>query len=87
MEIFVITVRDGDLKASHDRCGLKVVWCLLLMEASPCLLAQVLHLQNKQVIVVSTTVVLLPPPALSAMSAFIDARLDGGAVFKKNVFI
>lgn len=51
------------LRALQDHCGYKDVWCLLSMVASPCLLAQVLHLQNKQVIVVSTTVVSLPPSA------------------------
>lgn len=40
-----------------------------------CLLAQVLHLQNKQVIVVSTTVVSLPPSALSALRSLPCLRL------------
>lgn len=43
-----------------------MVWCLLLMVASSYLQAQVLHLQNKQVIVVSTTALSLPPSAQSA---------------------
>lgn len=47
--------------------GHGTVCCLLLMVAGLCLLAQVLHLQNKQVIVVPTTVISLPPSAPSTL--------------------
>lgn len=52
-------------------CGIAmVIWCLLfclLVGTSPWLVAQVLHLQNRHVIVVSTTVISLPPSAQSAL--------------------
>lgn len=48
MRGFVMTVRDDDLKNLVGSLWThKVVWCLLLMEASPWLLTQVLHLQKQ----------------------------------------
>lgn len=48
MRGFVMTVRDDDLKNLVGSLRThKVVWCLLLMEASPWLLTQVLHLQKQ----------------------------------------
>lgn len=65
-----ITVGDRDLKAWRDQSGRRVVWCLLLMIAGPCLRTQVLHLKNKRVIVVSTSVSSLPPSAPSCLCIY-----------------
>lgn len=64
-------------------------WIIILLFESDSVfrlffLVQVLHLQNKQVIVVSTTVTYLPPSAQSdlvLLSVFILICLVGDAVF------
>lgn len=63
-----VICRDQNPK-SPDACESGTGWRggSLLMAASLCLLAQVLHLQNKQVVVVSTTVASLPPSAPGAL--------------------
>lgn len=70
-----MTVTAGD-KRSEGCGGVSLVTrpfgvCFFFSRvAGPCLLAQVLHLQNKQVIVASATVILLPPSALLCLCVY-----------------
>lgn len=80
-----ITVGDRDLRARQDQSGRRVVWCLLLMIAGPCLRTQVLHLQNKRVIVVSTSVSLLPPSAPPCLCIYSCLRMDARFYSRSNL--